>query len=138
MSVFHRIPGLKLVGAPFAPALQLQLERSSGSRDADMQLLRSVVDYVSSLCSDTFVYFCSASDINLTSNGDFSSTVKPQWVIVDVFSVVVFGKRRGRNPRSLPREGGALPPPTQVRLRLQSGCICSKSLGSFLIHLLIC
>ncbi|XP_050928667.1 serine palmitoyltransferase 1 isoform X2 [Lates calcarifer] len=38
-------PGLKLVGVPFAPALHLQLERSSGSRDSDMQLLRSLVDY---------------------------------------------------------------------------------------------
>lgn len=38
-------PGLKLVGVPFAPALHLQLERSSGSRDSDMQLLRTIVDY---------------------------------------------------------------------------------------------
>ncbi|KAI3362262.1 hypothetical protein L3Q82_012228 [Scortum barcoo] len=45
------IPGLKLVGVPFAPALHLQLERSSGSRDSDMQLLRSIVDY----CSDRHV-----------------------------------------------------------------------------------
>uniref|UniRef100_A0A671Y1H2 Serine palmitoyltransferase 1 n=1 Tax=Sparus aurata TaxID=8175 RepID=A0A671Y1H2_SPAAU len=37
--------GLKLVGEPFAPALHLQLERSSGSRDSDMQLLRTIVDY---------------------------------------------------------------------------------------------
>ncbi len=44
-----RIPGLKLVGVPFAPALHLQLERSSGSRDSDMQLLRAIVDYVSPL-----------------------------------------------------------------------------------------
>uniref|UniRef100_A0A3B3VQR6 Uncharacterized protein n=1 Tax=Poecilia latipinna TaxID=48699 RepID=A0A3B3VQR6_9TELE len=41
------IPGLKLVGEPFAPALHLQLEKSSGSRSSDMQLLRSIVDYVS-------------------------------------------------------------------------------------------
>ncbi|XP_031734576.1 serine palmitoyltransferase 1 [Anarrhichthys ocellatus] len=40
-----RIPGLKLVGVQFAPALHLQLERSSGSRDSDMQLLRTIVDY---------------------------------------------------------------------------------------------
>ncbi|XP_034048459.1 serine palmitoyltransferase 1 isoform X2 [Thalassophryne amazonica] len=39
------IPGLKLVGVPFAPALHLQLERSSGSRESDLQLLRSIVDY---------------------------------------------------------------------------------------------
>uniref|UniRef100_A0A3Q1ICA7 Serine palmitoyltransferase 1 n=1 Tax=Anabas testudineus TaxID=64144 RepID=A0A3Q1ICA7_ANATE len=39
------IPGLKLVGIPFAPALHLQLQRSSGSRDCDMQLLRTIVDY---------------------------------------------------------------------------------------------
>uniref|UniRef100_A0A3B4XYE2 Serine palmitoyltransferase 1 n=1 Tax=Seriola lalandi dorsalis TaxID=1841481 RepID=A0A3B4XYE2_SERLL len=39
------IPGLKLVGEPFAPALHLQLERSTGSRDSDMQLLRSIVDH---------------------------------------------------------------------------------------------
>lgn len=42
-----RIKGLKLVGEPLAPALHLQLERSSGSRDSDMQLLRSIVDHVS-------------------------------------------------------------------------------------------
>lgn len=47
LSVRDRTPGLKLVGVPFAPALHLQLERSSGSRDSDMQLLRSIVDYVS-------------------------------------------------------------------------------------------
>uniref|UniRef100_A0A673BVR0 Serine palmitoyltransferase 1 n=1 Tax=Sphaeramia orbicularis TaxID=375764 RepID=A0A673BVR0_9TELE len=41
-------PGLRLVGVPFAPALHLQLDRSSGSRDSDMQLLRNIVDYVSS------------------------------------------------------------------------------------------
>eukprot|EP00066_Takifugu_rubripes_P002895 XP_003965100.1 PREDICTED: serine palmitoyltransferase 1 [Takifugu rubripes] len=39
------IPGLKLVGEPFSPALHLQLERGSGSRDSDMQLLRSIVDH---------------------------------------------------------------------------------------------
>lgn len=44
-----RIPGLKLVGVQFSPALHLQLERSSGSRDSDMQLLRTIVDYVSLL-----------------------------------------------------------------------------------------
>uniref|UniRef100_A0A8C9ZTE9 Serine palmitoyltransferase 1 n=1 Tax=Sander lucioperca TaxID=283035 RepID=A0A8C9ZTE9_SANLU len=38
-------PGLKLVGVQFAPALHLQLERSSGSRDSDMQLLRTIVEY---------------------------------------------------------------------------------------------
>uniref|UniRef100_A0A673C201 Serine palmitoyltransferase 1 n=1 Tax=Sphaeramia orbicularis TaxID=375764 RepID=A0A673C201_9TELE len=38
-------PGLRLVGVPFAPALHLQLDRSSGSRDSDMQLLRNIVDY---------------------------------------------------------------------------------------------
>lgn len=41
-----RIPGLKLVGEAFSPALHLQLERPSGSREADMQQLRSVVDHV--------------------------------------------------------------------------------------------
>uniref|UniRef100_A0AAY4B4Q1 Serine palmitoyltransferase 1 n=2 Tax=Denticeps clupeoides TaxID=299321 RepID=A0AAY4B4Q1_9TELE len=40
-----RIPGLKVVGEPFAPALHLQLERSSGSRETDMKMLRSVIDY---------------------------------------------------------------------------------------------
>uniref|UniRef100_A0AAY4B4W4 Serine palmitoyltransferase 1 n=1 Tax=Denticeps clupeoides TaxID=299321 RepID=A0AAY4B4W4_9TELE len=39
------IPGLKVVGEPFAPALHLQLERSSGSRETDMKMLRSVIDY---------------------------------------------------------------------------------------------
>ncbi|XP_035996575.1 serine palmitoyltransferase 1 isoform X3 [Fundulus heteroclitus] len=39
------IPGLKLVGEPFAPAFHLQLEKSSGSRVSDMQLLRFIVDY---------------------------------------------------------------------------------------------
>uniref|UniRef100_A0A3Q2YZE2 Serine palmitoyltransferase 1 n=2 Tax=Hippocampus comes TaxID=109280 RepID=A0A3Q2YZE2_HIPCM len=39
------IPGLKLVGMQFAPALHLQLEKSSGSRESDMQMLRSIVDY---------------------------------------------------------------------------------------------
>ncbi|XP_077352563.1 serine palmitoyltransferase 1 isoform X2 [Festucalex cinctus] len=39
------IPGLKLVGMQFAPALHLQLEKSSGTRESDMQLLRLIVDY---------------------------------------------------------------------------------------------
>ncbi|XP_061590530.1 serine palmitoyltransferase 1 isoform X2 [Cololabis saira] len=39
------IPGLKLVGMSCAPALHLQLEKSSGCRASDMQLLRSIVDY---------------------------------------------------------------------------------------------
>uniref|UniRef100_A0A3P9LQ38 Serine palmitoyltransferase 1 n=1 Tax=Oryzias latipes TaxID=8090 RepID=A0A3P9LQ38_ORYLA len=39
------IPGLKLVGVPFSPALHLQLERSSGCRSSDLQLLRSIVDH---------------------------------------------------------------------------------------------
>ncbi|XP_033981776.1 serine palmitoyltransferase 1 [Trematomus bernacchii] len=38
-------PGLKIVGVPCAPALHLQLERSSGSRESDMRLLRSIVEY---------------------------------------------------------------------------------------------
>ncbi|XP_077479193.1 serine palmitoyltransferase 1 isoform X1 [Stigmatopora argus] len=41
----QEIPGLKLVGTKFAPALHLQLDRSSGSREADVQLLRSIVDH---------------------------------------------------------------------------------------------
>lgn len=39
------VHGLKLVGVAFAPALHLQLEQTTGSRDADMQLLRSIVDH---------------------------------------------------------------------------------------------
>ncbi|XP_072310281.1 serine palmitoyltransferase 1 [Eucyclogobius newberryi] len=39
------IPGLKLVGVPFAPALHLQLERTTGSRDSDLQLLRNIVEH---------------------------------------------------------------------------------------------
>ncbi|XP_031433184.1 serine palmitoyltransferase 1 isoform X1 [Clupea harengus] len=38
-------PGLKVVGEPFAPALHLQLEKSTGSRDGDVKTLRSIVDY---------------------------------------------------------------------------------------------
>ncbi|XP_041753284.1 serine palmitoyltransferase 1 isoform X4 [Coregonus clupeaformis] len=38
-------PGLKVVGESYAPAIHLQLERSSGSRDTDVRMLRSIVDY---------------------------------------------------------------------------------------------
>ncbi|KAG5272676.1 hypothetical protein AALO_G00168140 [Alosa alosa] len=38
-------PGLKVVGESFAPALHLQLEKSTGSRDSDVKTLRSIVDY---------------------------------------------------------------------------------------------
>ncbi|CAM9125171.1 unnamed protein product, partial [Lampetra planeri] len=41
--------GLRVVGVPFSPAVHLQLERSRGSREADVKLLRSIVDQVSSL-----------------------------------------------------------------------------------------
>uniref|UniRef100_A0AAQ6A0J7 Serine palmitoyltransferase 1 n=1 Tax=Amphiprion ocellaris TaxID=80972 RepID=A0AAQ6A0J7_AMPOC len=44
-------PGLKLVGVPFAPALHLQLEKSSGCRNSDLQLLHNIVHYVSHVCS---------------------------------------------------------------------------------------
>ncbi|XP_078478044.1 LOW QUALITY PROTEIN: serine palmitoyltransferase 1-like [Lampetra planeri] len=36
--------GLRVVGVPFSPAVHLQLERSRGSREADVKLLRSIVD----------------------------------------------------------------------------------------------
>lgn len=49
------------MGVPFAPALHLQLERSSGSRDSDMQLLRSLVDYVS-FCAFSKLYQTHAPD----------------------------------------------------------------------------
>lgn len=39
------VQGLKLVGVPLAPALHLQLERSTGSRASDLQLLRNIVEY---------------------------------------------------------------------------------------------
>lgn len=37
--------GLKVVGVPFCPAFHLQLQRSSSSRDADLKVLRAIVDY---------------------------------------------------------------------------------------------
>lgn len=40
-----------MVGEPFVPALHLQLQKSSGSRDADMLLLRAIVEHVSTLQS---------------------------------------------------------------------------------------
>uniref|UniRef100_A0AAY5EGN1 Serine palmitoyltransferase 1 n=1 Tax=Electrophorus electricus TaxID=8005 RepID=A0AAY5EGN1_ELEEL len=39
------IPGLKVVGEVFAPALHLQLEQSTGSRESDIRTLRGVIDY---------------------------------------------------------------------------------------------
>ncbi|KAB5543652.1 hypothetical protein PHYPO_G00081800 [Pangasianodon hypophthalmus] len=39
------IPGLKVVGEAFAPALHLQLENSTGSRESDVRTLRSIIDY---------------------------------------------------------------------------------------------
>uniref|UniRef100_A0A8B9K4D2 Serine palmitoyltransferase 1 n=1 Tax=Astyanax mexicanus TaxID=7994 RepID=A0A8B9K4D2_ASTMX len=41
----HLIPGLKVVGEAFAPALHLQLENSTGSRESDVRTLRSIIDY---------------------------------------------------------------------------------------------
>lgn len=41
-----RIPGLRLVGQSFSPALHLQLEESTGSRESDMRLLKEIVEYV--------------------------------------------------------------------------------------------
>lgn len=65
-----RIKGLKLVGEPLAPALHLQLERSSGSRDSDMQLLRSIVDHVSLVLWSQLL--STLQDFN-------SSTLKMRW-----------------------------------------------------------
>ncbi|XP_062869842.1 serine palmitoyltransferase 1 [Trichomycterus rosablanca] len=39
------IPGLKVVGKVIAPALHLQLENSTGSRESDVRKLRSIIDY---------------------------------------------------------------------------------------------
>ncbi|XP_065096707.1 serine palmitoyltransferase 1 isoform X2 [Paramisgurnus dabryanus] len=39
------IMGLKIAGESFAPALHLQLENSTGSRENDLKLLRMIVDY---------------------------------------------------------------------------------------------
>ncbi|MCI4388395.1 hypothetical protein PGIGA_G00085260 [Pangasianodon gigas] len=39
------IPGLKVIGEAFAPALHLQLENSTGSRESDVRTLRSIIDY---------------------------------------------------------------------------------------------
>ncbi|XP_062340421.1 serine palmitoyltransferase 1 isoform X2 [Osmerus eperlanus] len=44
-SALQGTPGLKVVGKSFAPALHLQLERSSGSRETDVKTLRNIVDY---------------------------------------------------------------------------------------------
>uniref|UniRef100_A0AAY5F4S4 Serine palmitoyltransferase 1 n=1 Tax=Electrophorus electricus TaxID=8005 RepID=A0AAY5F4S4_ELEEL len=38
-------PSLKVVGEVFAPALHLQLEQSTGSRESDIRTLRGVIDY---------------------------------------------------------------------------------------------
>ncbi|EOA97528.1 Serine palmitoyltransferase 1, partial [Anas platyrhynchos] len=43
--IHFRIFGLKVVGESFSPALHLQLEDSSGSRENDVKLLKRVVDY---------------------------------------------------------------------------------------------
>lgn len=46
MIALFRIPGLRVVGESLSPALHLQLEESSGSREGDMRLLKEIVDYV--------------------------------------------------------------------------------------------
>ncbi|XP_051541014.1 serine palmitoyltransferase 1-like isoform X1 [Myxocyprinus asiaticus] len=43
--IYCRTPGLKVVGVPSAPALHLQLENSTGSRENDLKLLRTIVEY---------------------------------------------------------------------------------------------
>ncbi|XP_015266123.1 PREDICTED: serine palmitoyltransferase 1 [Gekko japonicus] len=39
------MPGLRVVGQSLSPALHLQLEESTGTRDSDMRLLKEIVDY---------------------------------------------------------------------------------------------
>ncbi|XP_060091486.1 serine palmitoyltransferase 1 isoform X2 [Heteronotia binoei] len=41
----EKIPGLQVVGQSLSPALHLQLEESTGTRDSDMRLLKEIVDY---------------------------------------------------------------------------------------------
>lgn len=49
---FSSISGLKVVGESLSPALHLQLEESTGSREKDVKLLQEIVDEVSmQLCS---------------------------------------------------------------------------------------
>lgn len=45
--ICFRISGLLVVGESFSPALHLQLEETSGSRENDMKLLKRIADYVS-------------------------------------------------------------------------------------------
>lgn len=66
-SMWNRTPGLKLAGVPVAPALHLELERSSGSRESDMKQLRSVVDYVS--LTVPMKQFTVTTFLHLISNG---------------------------------------------------------------------
>lgn len=41
------ISGLKVVGEPLSPAVHLQLQESSGSREGDVKLLQEIVNHVS-------------------------------------------------------------------------------------------
>lgn len=50
---FCSISGLKVVGEPLSPALHLQLEESTGSREKDVKLLQEIIVQVSvPLCSE--------------------------------------------------------------------------------------
>lgn len=84
-----------------APALHLQLEKSSGSRDTDMQLLRSIVDHVSPEHVKTPIL-----------------ELNERCFTFSVFSASVFGRTGGSDAGSLPGERGALPAPAQVRVHL--------------------
>lgn len=44
---FSSVSGLKVVGESLSPALHLQLEESTGSREKDVKLLQAIVDQVS-------------------------------------------------------------------------------------------
>lgn len=44
---FPSISGLKVVGEPLSPALHLQLEESTGSREKDGKLLQEIITQVS-------------------------------------------------------------------------------------------
>lgn len=44
---FSSVSGLKVVGESISPALHLQLEESTGSREKDVKLLQEIVDQVS-------------------------------------------------------------------------------------------
>ncbi|RXM34907.1 Serine palmitoyltransferase 1 [Acipenser ruthenus] len=76
-SALQGISGLEVVGESISPAFHLQLEKSTGSRELDVKLLRGIIDYGEK--NDIKITFSVAT---IPASYCFSSCVTPDYIVI--------------------------------------------------------